>query len=330
VHLQGYRPPIGAVSLNRTKWLPRLARHSLLVNAVLALSACGVFRGAPAPVISISQEKEDLAIYLGGDVLKKSYSSNDADRNGMSATAWRDAVIAARLQITDLNYQAFKNELYAETSGINLGTNLAALGVSGAAAVASAGTAQALAAASTGILGAGTAFNKDTLYEKTLPAIFAQMEANRTAVLLAMRKSQQNDAGKYPLSLALSDLSAYERAGTLESAIQALTTTATDQADSNKKEIAKITGLTVLPVDVESRKEKFSDIVFALVTKGDKTSLEQLDKVAQAIGAQPDKDPKTEAGNILVELDKQASGDKAAQAMSDLCKKLNSITGQGC
>lgn len=296
---------------------------------LILLASCGAFRGSPDTVVDSKQESSDLAPYLKGDVLQKSYSANDADRGGLNPTQWRDAVIAARVEIADQNFRKFKNELYAETTGINLGTDLAALGLTGAASVAGAGTAQALAAASTGILGAGTAFNKDSLFDKTLPALFAQMDANRTSVLITVRKSQQTDVSKYPLSLALSDLNAYERAGSLESAIQGLTTTATDQANANQKTLQNITltGLTVVPSDVETRKEAYSNAVQTLVNNSDKTS---LDKLASAVGATPDPAVQTEALNILVTMDQKANGDQAAAAMSTLCTQLKSVTGQTC
>jgi hypothetical protein len=254
--------------------------------------------------LDAQQERSDLSLYLSGDVLLKSYSSNNQLRGGMTALAWRDAVVAARLEIADRNYQAFKNELYAETAGLNLGVDLAALGLTGAAAVAGGGAAQALAAAATGVIGAGTAFNKDALYAKTLPAIFAQMEANRTQVLLRIRNSQLNNEIQYPLSLALSDVTAYERAGTLEAAIEALTTSATNQADSNKKQLAQLTGLTVLPSDVQARKQSFSDYIQSLVSTNQKAI---LDQIANKLGVATDPNIRKERANILELVDLRGS-----------------------
>ena len=131
------------------------------------------------PIIDTSQERTDLSNYLAGDVLRKYYAASDRERNDMTQTDWRDAVIAARIELIDQNYQAFKNESTGTTAGLNLVTDLAALGLSGAAAVSGAGAAQSLAGtASAGVIGAGIAFNKDAFYQKTLPTIFAQMEAD--------------------------------------------------------------------------------------------------------------------------------------------------------
>jgi hypothetical protein len=224
-----------------------LRRHhgliQLLIAASLAvaLAGCGVVRGAPEPVIDASQERTDLSNYVTGDVLKKYYVTSDSERDGMTQTAWRDAVIAARIELVDQNYVAFKNQLYGATAGLNLVTDLAALGLSGAAAVSGAGAAQSLAAASAGVIGAGIAFNKDAFYQKTLPAIFAQMEADRLAVLVRIRTAQATDpGGRYSLATALADLAAYERAGTVETAIQALTTSATNRADASNAQLERL------------------------------------------------------------------------------------------
>ena len=301
----------------------RFGNWLCLIALALTLAACGAFRGSPPPSIDSAQEKQDFAPYLSGDVLAKFYSPDAQLRGGMAPVQWRDAVIGARLEIIDQNFQTFKNELYAETSGVNLATDLAALGLTGAAAVASSGASRALAAAATGVIGAGTAFNKDALYQKTLPAIFAQMEANRSGVLVRIRGAQTRNATDYPLSLALTDIAAYERAGTLESGIQALTTSATNQDMANKKQLDQLSGLTIVPADVQARREKFSDYIADLVAKGQKTT---LDQIAGKLGAAVDANIVVEERNILHAFVLKVNGPNAAAAMTDLSNQLNPIT----
>lgn len=132
---------------------------------------------------------------------------------------------------------------------------------------------------------------------------------------------------KYPLSLALSDINAYERAGTLEAAIQSLTTTATNTATANKQQLAIITGLTLLPADVEARKEKFSDYILSLVTGNKKATLDNIVdalNAAFALNIAKDPTPKTEATNIAEAVDKLVNGPNAATAMSNVSDKLKS------
>jgi hypothetical protein len=298
---------------------------ALIIAAMMVLAGCGAIRGAPEPVLDVKQARGDLAAYLSGDVLLRFYAADNQARGGITPLEWRDAVIAARLEIADQNYQTFKNELYAETVGMNLAVDLAALGLSGAGAVAGGSAARVLSVATAGVIGAGTAFNRDTLYQKTLPAIFAQMEANRTGVLVYIRTAQLQDGTKYPLSTALSDLSAYERASTLEEAIQVLTTTATNKAQANKEELVQITGLTILPRDVQARKQAFSDYIQGLIKSKNKT---KLDQIAVKIGVATDDNIIRERANILRSVDSRVNGDNAASAMTALSTLLNPITGK--
>jgi hypothetical protein len=255
--------------------------------------------------------------------VQKFYSPDDKVRGGMTPSGWRDAVIAARLQIIDLNYQTFRSELNMQATSINLGTDLAALALSGAAAVASGGAAQGLAAASTGVIGAGIAFNKDTLFKQTLPAIFAQMDADRTAVLVRIRSSELTGATIYPLSAALTDITAYERAGTIETGIQALTASATNQADANKLQLAEITGLTILPADLEAKKETFSKCIQRLV---DNKDIAGLQKIATALTLPRDDNIITQKRTILQALDSQVNGANATAAMTAWSDKVKSTS----
>jgi hypothetical protein len=289
-------------------------------------------QGAPEPVTTPAQARSDLSPYLSGDVLEKFYAADATKRLGMSPRAWRDSVIAARLEVTDQNYLAFTNAMRAETSGVNLGTNLAALGLSGAAAVASGGMSQPLAAAAAGVLGAGTAFNKEVLFQKTLPVLIAQMDANRMTVLVRIRTAQQSDEMKYPLSVALTDLADYERAGALDSAIQSLTASAVAQEQVQKAQLMELTGLTVLPEAIESRKEKLSDYVAALVRDKQADTLKQI---ADTLGLASDdllpNEPdsiKALGIRILQYIDVKVNGDNAETELNTISTQLNPITHQ--
>jgi hypothetical protein len=288
--------------------------------------------GPPTPLMDVGAERNDLKVYLNGDVLAAYYASDPTQRSGMTPVQWRDPVIAARIEIIDQYFFAFKAALNAQTTTLDLGVDLLSLGLAGAASVAGTGTAQALAAANTGVIGTGTAFNKEALYQKTLPAIFAQMEADRTTVLVRIRSSQAlADPTKYPLSTALTDLSAYERAGTLEGAVQSLTAAATDTANTNKQTIAQLTGLTVLPADVQSRKVKFTQYIAQLVNSNKKATLDLIVSALNSafnLNVASDATAKTEAANILIAVDPFVNGAGAATAMSSLSDKLKSITNQ--
>lgn len=270
---------VGAIRTCSRKRLTSASRQIIHLCSALSLFAfggCAVLQGAPTPATDVAQENTAFAIYLTGDVLERAVSSSNADRSGMTQLEWRDAVIAARLQIMDQNFQAFKSQFRAQVAGLSLGTDLASLGLTAAAAVTSGGTAKALAAASTGVIGVGTAFNKDALFQQTLPAIFAQMDASRSSVLIRIRQAQaQADVTKYPLALALTDLTAYERAGTIESATATLTQNAGDQATKNQVELDN---LALGTPAAEARYKIMSTYMQGLVKKNDTNTLEKIAK----------------------------------------------------
>jgi len=250
--------------------------HFWLVLGLLVLGGCSVLRGAASPATDVNEESRAYAIYLTGDVLWRGVSANAADREGMTEEQWRDNVIAARLQIIDQNFQIFKDKLRTEITGLSLGTDLAALGLTAASGLSSGGTAKALAAASTGVIGAGTAFNKDALYQQTLPAIFAQMDADRTLVLARIRTGQASTIAKYPLAAVLTDITAYERAGTIEAATATLTQNASKQAQDNK---IILDNITLGTPKVDSRYEAFRGYIQKLSEAKDLAKLTEIAKV---------------------------------------------------
>src|SRR5262249_46089227 len=108
-------------------------------------------------------------------------------------------------------------------NGFGLATDLIVLGLNAAGAVVGGAEAKsALAAASGGIVGAKGAVDKDLFYQKTLPALIAQMSAQRKVVLVDIRRGLTLDVDQYPLQQALVDLENYYAAGTIPGAINAI------------------------------------------------------------------------------------------------------------
>ncbi len=97
------------------------------------------------------------------------------------------------------------------------------IGVSGAGAVVGpAGTKSILAAISGGITGSKQSVDKHLYYEKTMPAMMAQMEAGRRTARVRIEQGLASDVQTYPLGLALLDLDAYYEAGTLPAAVRGI------------------------------------------------------------------------------------------------------------
>ena len=61
-----------------------------------------------------------------------------------------------------------------------------------------AATKAALAAASAGVIGAQGVISKDLYYQRTVPALLAQMEANRARATLVILQGIQKSESDYP------------------------------------------------------------------------------------------------------------------------------------
>jgi hypothetical protein len=122
------------------------------------------------------------------------------------------------------SYSDFKRRLNGDNNIFNLGTDLTVLTLAGVAATTgSLATATALAAASAGVIGAKGAINSDLYFQRTLPALLAQMDANRAVAKLPIVKGLRLSDANYPLPIALIDLDALRDAGGIPTAIGGLT-----------------------------------------------------------------------------------------------------------
>jgi hypothetical protein len=118
------------------------------------------------------------------------------------------------LHAIDLNFVAFEQALYAQGVGSGIGADWLVLALTGIGSVAGS-AANALSAAAAGVTGARASFDKNVMFEKTLPALLAQMVAKRKAVLVEIRQGQAQDVETYSLLMGLSHLEDYYFAGTI-------------------------------------------------------------------------------------------------------------------
>jgi hypothetical protein len=215
------------------------ARLVFLAVTLGLLAGCSAFTGYP-------QNYQDTAAvitadtpYLNTDVLTKERSSSDTDRGNLNKQQYRDAVVYARLQVVDINYYDLEKTLTGAFNALDLGADLTVLVLSGlGATTGSAATKAALAAASAGIVGAKSTVNTDVFYKQTLPALVAQMRADRQTVLAAIMKGLTEPVTVYSLDMALVDVNNYYIMGTLPSAIAQVTAKAGAQLQQANNAIA--------------------------------------------------------------------------------------------
>lgn len=169
------------------------------------------------------------------------YHQSDIDKRAI-----RDSYVYIRLADLDAQYEAFSVELYQQTTAGNLTTDWLLLGLSTAVVLeGSSSGKETLAAISTALLGGKAAFDKSVLFEKTTPALLAQMEAMRNRIKLRIFRGLSQEITAYSLLTAIADLNAYYQAGTIPGAIQGITSEATAAKDAANDELAAFTATFV-------------------------------------------------------------------------------------
>jgi len=202
----------------------------LVVFLILSLAGCASFSGMPEPVIATAEAVHIPAEFMPREALRRYHAADDSERNGMTPREWRNAVVLVRMGAADARYHEFRINLSREVRGANFGIESTVLGLAGLATVSGEGTANALAAAIAALTGARASLSREVYFERTLPALIAGMEVSRLEIATRVLAGLGRPAAAYPLEVALLDALAYERAPSLDQAIQLVTADAAQEA----------------------------------------------------------------------------------------------------
>lgn len=210
-----------AQSLSRSS-LFCVARHircltrCLALGSLVVLTGCTtVLTGAPQPLSDPDSEVASLMAVADAKAIVACMTA--------PTLICRDQIVGARMYAADLRFAQFESNLFREGRETDFGGSVASLGLSAAATASTGGTAQAFSAVNTLLLGTRESYQKDLLAEKTSAAIHAAMQARRNAVALRLRTGLTQSLKAYPLPVALSDVVAYIRAGSLLGALTEIT-----------------------------------------------------------------------------------------------------------
>lgn len=148
---------------------------------------------------------------------------------GSITTTRRNSIIQARLAELDILYNEYERQLSNDIRSGNFGFSLAQLLVGTAGTLSGASASQNLSAASAVLAGSQAAYDRDILLDQTLQAAVSQMRANRNNIKTRILQRFSSSTTEYTLQMALSDLTAYEQAGSLSSALASISEAAADQ-----------------------------------------------------------------------------------------------------
>jgi hypothetical protein len=202
------------------------------ISFLMLLSGCAGFQGYPAMP----------GIYNGVDNSLTTrdpwYAKSLKDyENSADQKKARNNIVQTRMAEIDIVYQDFEASLYKGNVKANVYTEWAVLALTaGATASAVEETKTALAALAAGLVGGKAAYDKNALFERTMPALISQMRAKRNEVKANIFLRMQLPVDIYGIYMAKADLDDYYIAGSIPGAIADLTASAgTALQDSEKK-----------------------------------------------------------------------------------------------
>jgi hypothetical protein len=211
---------------------------------------CASIKAYPDRSVTVRHQLSALSWCFDEEKIKKDPSDKESPD---WRTNWRDEVVNCRIRAIDLQFTSFEQSLSRENVSLNAVVDMAALGLGGATAIAAgSGTKAVLGAISGGLIGAKGIIDKDVFYSKTMPALLAQMEAQRKTQLVRIRTGLKSSADKYPLSEALIDVEEYYKAGSIPSAVQGIIEQSGATAQEQTAQLRKLLPATAAQVKAKA------------------------------------------------------------------------------
>ena len=161
--------------------------YCLAATAVL-VAGCTSIRGFPRPPDTSTASSPAVGYQLGPAAVLLYNTETDP----VKKKAIRNDIIDARMAELDRKFAEFERDLYAEGIGAGIGTDWALLALTAASSLATVTTTKTyFSTASTIVAGGAASFDKRALFDKTLPALLAQMVGQRETVRTSIRTSEQ-------------------------------------------------------------------------------------------------------------------------------------------
>jgi hypothetical protein len=223
-----------------------MAAGALLMLLMFATSGCALLPpdyGYKRP-FAFGPDKQKLAEYKTGefrvtyDALARQGVTNQ--EKSAEARLERNRIVTELLYSIDAAHGQFTRDSLANKGWLDVGSDFAILGLSGAGAVVGgAGTKAILAAIVGGVQGAQLTVNKRVFREQAIEALEAEMSAAMMARKAEILERMKKSVDEYSLDLALSDIVEYYYDGTFTRAFQNLVAQAKQQQTESEKAVKK-------------------------------------------------------------------------------------------
>ena len=232
-----------------------MRKPSLCMMLLVIVAGCHQDPFAPgAPPFLDSTRTELIKKYNDWPKVIDEYEHADA----ASRQTKRDRIVEDLLTLVDTKYYDFRRSLYTGRAVTDLGFDLTNLGLSFAATISGGEqTKTILSALIAGVTGTKLAVNENLFTNKTSLAIITKMDAMRTAQRLKIETQLDRNAQEYPLHSALKDVADYYDAGTVITALTAITETASQEKAVAQKELTDYRTEKYLPDDASATLRRY-------------------------------------------------------------------------
>ena len=219
---------------------------SVLLVGCLTMAGCSLHGGGPLIsdrvwVLDSKYPDEPVTTQLSQDYVPPVCTSVPSNTDGTTSAGQVSirTCVDAMLQVIDVKWVHFQDQLLTSTSNSNFATDVALLGIGTAGSFVVGQATQILHAASAGITGIRSSVDSDLLYSATITTILLQMQNDRAAVRttiagrLAAPLTGATAAQPQPyanLYEAANDLFVYARAGSWTHALLSIQRSATNSA----------------------------------------------------------------------------------------------------
>lgn len=216
----------------------RRVRWPFYIFLSVLTSGCAVFDGMPDKPETSTSAAPAYDYLLGPNGV----AAYNAEKDLSQKKVLRNELIDARMAAIDRKFQDFERALYAEGIGYGVGTQWTLLALTAASTISRVtNTKTAISAVATAVAGGNAVFSKEALFDKTMPVLMAQMQAERQISRAQIRARENLSVEQYSWYAAESDLIQFEFAGSIPGAINAVAKDAGQKATVAQNEMETLT-----------------------------------------------------------------------------------------
>ena len=193
---------------------------------IIGIQGCATFSGLPNPTLDNESTLTNLQSNYTTD------SITECNKN--LTTICRNNIIESVILATDINYYKFEAELSDEDRGVSFFSTIVEIGLNATGAISGV---KLYSIISSAVIGANASYTNQLLVDKMVSSIQQQMNANRAIVKTNLVLGMNQPITNYSLNTALNDLESYYNAGTLNSALNGITTSTTTNSTTANVEL---------------------------------------------------------------------------------------------